>query len=283
METVSGESFKDKSIADGYDDSVSNIFGASYDRYEGDIRDLLNDVNFDNDIVIDLGCGTGISTGLILEKNPSRVIGIDFSDGMLDQARKKYGDQENVTFVFGSAEELRSLVTEEVDKVVSANLFKYLDKPEGVLGEIYTVLKERGEYIFDIGVKSEGALSIETMFYEPLEHALQEVLEKDVKLPVNNPESKYTREEIKNMADRCGFDVVVYSENDHSLTKEQVIAFDKFFIKNIEDALRQESGLGSEKIDEILAKFWGIVENKFNQESYFAGRKAGVVMQKRAA
>ena len=56
-------------------------------------------------LVIDLGCGTGRFSGLLAAHFGVRVIGVDPSQKMLDQARRKHATG-NVVYRQGSAEAL---------------------------------------------------------------------------------------------------------------------------------------------------------------------------------
>lgn len=77
------------SIADAY-----NQWANQYDSNENKTRDLdrvatqktLGKYTFDK--VLELGCGTGKNTTWLLEQG-AEVIGVDFSEGMLEKAREK--------------------------------------------------------------------------------------------------------------------------------------------------------------------------------------------------
>ena len=55
--------------------------------------------------VVDLGCGTGRFTGLLATHFRAEIIGIDPSERMLDQARRKTG-AGNIVYRQGSADAL---------------------------------------------------------------------------------------------------------------------------------------------------------------------------------
>lgn len=75
-----------------------NIWANQYDTNENRTRDLdilstietLSKYNFEN--VLELGCGTGKNTKWLLEK-AKRIIGIDFSQEMLNKAKEKISDE----------------------------------------------------------------------------------------------------------------------------------------------------------------------------------------------
>lgn len=79
-----------------------NIWSGQYDTNENKTRDLdkkstietLSKFDFSN--VVELGCGTGKNTKWLLER-ATQVIGLDFSQEMLDKAKEKISD-DKVTF-----------------------------------------------------------------------------------------------------------------------------------------------------------------------------------------
>ena len=80
--------------------------------------------------VLDLACGTGISTFAIADRYPScQVVGVELRDEYLDIARQKRRSLglPNVEFVLSRAEDYRS--EEPFDCVVSSYLAKYADLP----------------------------------------------------------------------------------------------------------------------------------------------------------
>ena len=74
-----------------------NLWAKQYDYVENPTRDLdkkstietLSKYDFEN--VIELGCGTGKNTMFLLEK-AKKIIGLDFSQKMLNQAKAKLKD-----------------------------------------------------------------------------------------------------------------------------------------------------------------------------------------------
>ncbi len=69
--------------------------------------------------VVDLACGTGVTTREILKKTGSfgKVLGVDSSKEMLNIAKKKI-KRKNVFFVHSSAEEIDRAIKEKVDLVL---------------------------------------------------------------------------------------------------------------------------------------------------------------------
>lgn len=127
-------------IADRRLERVHRFFsgtGATYDwmvnaatfgidrRWKRRILDLIPP---DASRILDLGCGTGISTLALANRFPTcRVVGVELREEYLDIAREKMAslDKTNVELVLSRAEDYRS--DERFDCVVASYLAKYAD------------------------------------------------------------------------------------------------------------------------------------------------------------
>ena len=100
--------------------------------------------------LLEIGCGNGASTGLLLEHlEPTRFVGIDPSAGLIDRAKRSHGAGPCVTFEVADA-----LATGQpdaaFDAVVAHTVFSHLADPEGALAEAYRVLRPGGRLaVFD--------------------------------------------------------------------------------------------------------------------------------------
>jgi len=103
------------------------------------------------EIVVDLGCGPGAVTKLIVEKlkgvASARVIGIDPSPSALERARADVG-ASNVEFRQGTAEQLSGLVP-QAHAVLFLNAIHLIADKARVLGEIRRILVPRGRFAFN--------------------------------------------------------------------------------------------------------------------------------------
>ncbi len=99
-------------------------------------------------VVADLGCGTGYITRALLGV-ADRIVCVDRSEGMLDEARKRLSgraDGARLEFRLGEFESL-PLADGEVDGVVASMVLHHLPSLDGALREMRRVLKPGGRAV----------------------------------------------------------------------------------------------------------------------------------------
>ena len=97
-------------------------------------------------VVVDLGCGTG-ELAMDLEKKVHRVIGIDSSPGMLEEARKKCDHNgHRVELRLGELEHL-PMGDQEGDAAVGSMVLHTLSVPAAGIREAYRVIKPGGRFM----------------------------------------------------------------------------------------------------------------------------------------
>lgn len=105
--------------------------------------------------VVDLACGTGAVTKLILERlrgaRESLVIGVDLSSTALKQAREELQSATNnmVQFIQGRAEQLSQLIRERVDAVLFCNAIHMVADKTRLSGEVFQTLRSGGIFAFN--------------------------------------------------------------------------------------------------------------------------------------
>jgi ubiquinone/menaquinone biosynthesis C-methylase UbiE len=105
-------------------------------RAVGDLRGLN---------VLDLGCGTG-RHAIWLAGGGAEVTAVDFSDGMLEEARRKSG-AEQIRFICHDLHTSLPLSDGEFDFVVSGLVLEHLRELDGFFREIKRVLKVNGRAV----------------------------------------------------------------------------------------------------------------------------------------
>lgn len=116
-----------KEFADRYDEWANEYERENnFEEYRASLSLVVEHANPDaNDIVVDLGTGTG-AVALALAEHASRVIGRDISEGMLERARAKAAERGITNVEFGEGRFCKPNV-EEADVVVSNFAIHHLD------------------------------------------------------------------------------------------------------------------------------------------------------------
>lgn len=95
-----------------------------------------------NSVVLDVGCGTGNNTILLAEATHSKVIGLDFSYGMLEKAFEK---SKSLSFVQAPADAL-PFSNETFRFVFMTEVLHHLPEPHSSIDDVYRVLEHGGSF-----------------------------------------------------------------------------------------------------------------------------------------
>ena len=139
-------------VADTYDAMVS--LNPGYRKHlQLAAESLLSHVDVRNPrpVLLDLGCGSGLSTIALLAAAKRLgmdpvIIGVDASAGMLQQARRRAWP-EGVSFVEGRAEELAHMDLPKADGVLACYLLRNVTDLDATLRAIETQLCDRGTFV----------------------------------------------------------------------------------------------------------------------------------------
>lgn len=119
--------------------------------------------------ILDVGCGTGMLASRLAEALPrTRVVGCDFSRGMLRQALAR---SSTVRWVRGDAGQL-PFADASFDVVVSTEAFHWFPDQVTALAELHRVLVPGGRLLLELihppwSVVSEAMLRLSTLAGEP--------------------------------------------------------------------------------------------------------------------
>ncbi len=95
--------------------------------------------------VADLGCGTG-TNAIAMAAAGAEVTAVDFSQGMLAQARQKPG-AGRVWFIEHDLERPLPLETDAFDKALCALALEHVAKPDGLFAEMARICRPGGEVV----------------------------------------------------------------------------------------------------------------------------------------
>ena len=99
--------------------------------------------------ILDLGCGTGWGTLDIASKleGTGKVIGLDLSEKMIEQAKQKLAKftYDNVEFRVGSGSSLD--YENYFEYALSTNAFHHFDKKEEILSRVWKSLRHNGVFV----------------------------------------------------------------------------------------------------------------------------------------
>jgi len=123
--------------------------GNQYERFMGRWSNLISQKFLrwlavpPDRVWLDVGCGTGSLTKLILEKyEPKKIISIDSSNEFISYSKQSIINS-NVHFQVGMAEELE-IESNSVDAVVSGIMLNFVPQPKAVIAEMIRVAKPGG-------------------------------------------------------------------------------------------------------------------------------------------
>lgn len=158
--------------------------------------------------VVDLGCGTGAVTSLLVEQmagESGEVIGIDPSEEQLAVARRSITSvgQLAVRFFQGTAENLTRLLRKQVDAVLFCNAIHMVEDKRNVLGQVGRVLRPGGIFAFSSTFYA-GAEPPETeQFYRRWMMRALRILKSEYQTPPPRGERAQARQRLSPDDYRC--------------------------------------------------------------------------------
>jgi len=123
-------------VADKYDHHYDHSRGRCYHTH---LSLHLMEALQERGHLLDIGCGTGLFVEKYITETRT-AIGLDISQGMISQARRRCMDSE---FVVGTGETI-PFRDASFDAVTSLLAFSYIREPQEMLNEAYRVLKPGG-------------------------------------------------------------------------------------------------------------------------------------------
>lgn len=93
--------------------------------------------------ILDIGCGTGILERYLLPFSPSRIVAVDLSPQMIQQAQAKY-KTPSVEF---RCEDVMEIKDESFDYAIAYSVFPHFQDPRKLIDRLATLLIPGGELV----------------------------------------------------------------------------------------------------------------------------------------
>lgn len=141
-------------------DRISINYDQTWTTHMRDLTELLIKKldSKPGDVCLDLTCGTGFATHLLAEKVNTTVIGVDSSEGMLDQARNNYN---KCNFIEADILDYLKMQESSSFDVITCCWGLGYSKPYSVLRQIRRVLKKGGK----VGIIDNTIFSLREVMY----------------------------------------------------------------------------------------------------------------------
>ena len=148
--------------------------------------------------VIEFGCGTGFFTKVIA-MNAKHVLATDLSDEMLDIAKSRFAQVQNVAIEKHDCGKT-SFPTERFDSVFMANLIHVIHNPSQCLRESYRILREGG-FVIIVDFTSHGM-----QLYDRIKLAIRYLRKWGV--PTGHMRKNMSPRDLASLVESAGFRVV---------------------------------------------------------------------------
>ena len=215
--------------------------------------------------VLDLGCGPGHITKKIAQITEGTVMGIDISQGMIEQAISSNKELSNLRYSVMDAENFELPIN--FDVIVCNSTFQWFKKPEQALIHCFNALKQGGR----IGIQAPATQIYSPNFVAAIEkirvHPDTREVFKHFKSPWFFLESK---EEYEQFFRSCGFDIIYSELRDESNPFSFEQAY-KVFQSGAENGYLNQSFYTVPLTDEYINAFRELVKEAFKEQSDNSG------------
>lgn len=127
----------------------------------------------ENSKILDIGTGTGILISYLLEKLPSKLVGVDISENMIEVAMKKYKDK-NVKFIVS---DIMDFNEDKYDYIFIYSAYPHFKEKEKLFEHLLKLLNNNGKVII---AHSQSRDEINHV------HSKSDVVKDDVLLPIED-------------------------------------------------------------------------------------------------
>jgi ubiquinone/menaquinone biosynthesis C-methylase UbiE len=190
-----------------------DLWAAHYDRQPGNLMldldeiifsDIFREIDIENKIVADIGCGTGRHWIKILDKHPRSLTGFDISDGMLLRLREKF---PSATVKKISDNGFLGEPESFYDVIISTLTVAHIENVREALFAWSRILKNGGEMIItdfhprllDLGGKRTFSINRQQFAVKNFSHSIEKITDLlcEAKFSILNKFEKRIDESVK--------------------------------------------------------------------------------------
>ena len=141
------QEWKEKRRTMRHYDSQAKVYDAQYVKEQNaKIEDALNSMESkSNELILDMGCGTGILLQHINKKN-KLLVGLDTSSKLLQEAKKRIKSMSNTGLIRADADNM-PLHDHIFDRVFAITLLQNMPDPTKTISEMKRVGKPEADFI----------------------------------------------------------------------------------------------------------------------------------------
>ena len=219
-----------------------------YSEYNKWIKKHLDTKNF---CIADLGCGTGLTSDLLLEKN-NNVLGLDFTLPLLKQAQKRHRGQK-FKVAQGDITKL-PFKDKSFDGIVCLDTLEHIESSAQALSEISRICKKDGLFLFDIPSSMTFDFSYFFGYYgkNGLVSALKALSQKKVMFEWESLDDNYEPEKVKTYRYRPRYFEELVRSHGFSIVEKKGVHISTMLIP--EKIQANTSSLALTRINTVLCK-----------------------------
>ena len=171
-------------------DSIAEKWDSTINVDKEKINTLLSQISITNgESILDVGTGTGVLIPFYNELNKDgKVTGVDISQGMLNVAKRKFGQLSNLNFKLLDVE--NEFIEEKFDKIVLYSMFPHLNnKVETIKKLVNNNLNKNGKLLI--------AHSDSREFLNNLHSNADDRVSNDILIEVNKQKEAFEKSDLK--------------------------------------------------------------------------------------
>ena len=147
----------DKKAVSAFFDSLADSWDNDMIKVQWKIDKILDVAEAtDGKTVLDVACGTGVLIPDYLKRNVEKCVAVDISERMIEIAKNKFSQYDNVGFLCADAEQYK--FSEMFDCIVIYNAFPHFTDREQLFKNLSQCLKKGGRITIAHGMSIEALI-----------------------------------------------------------------------------------------------------------------------------